>query len=77
MDLAYAAADLAICRSGAMTVAEVTRRRPARGVRPAADRQRRAAAQRAAGGRRGRRPARRRRRPDAGVRRRDRLRAAR
>ena len=52
MDLAYAAADLAICRSGAMTVAEVVGGRPARGLRAAADRQRRAATQRAAGGRR-------------------------
>ncbi len=55
MDLAYAAADLAICRSGAMTVAEVSAVGSAGGVRAAADRQRRAAAQRAACGRRGRR----------------------
>ena len=53
------------------------RRRPARGVRPAADRQWRAATQRAARRRRGRRPDRRRRRPDPGVRRRNRRRTAR
>ena len=67
MDLAYAAADAVVCRAGAGTVSEVTARRAARGVRAAADRQRRAAAQRPAGGRRRGRPAGRRRRLHPGV----------
>ena len=56
MELAYAAADLVVCRSGANTAA-AHGRGPACGLRAAADRQRRAAAQRGGGrGRRGRRP---------------------
>ena len=55
MDLAYAAADLVVCRAGANTRHRGRRRRPARGLRAAADRQRRAGAQRPPGGRRRRR----------------------
>ena len=44
---------LVLCRSGAMTVAEIVGRRPAGGVRAAAARQRRAGAQRRAGRRGG------------------------
>ena len=46
MELAYAAADLALCRAGANTVRRDDRGRPARGLRPPADRQRRAGADR-------------------------------
>ena len=46
MDLAYAAADPVVCRAGANTVTEVAGRRPAGGLRAAADRQRRAGPQR-------------------------------
>ncbi len=60
MDLAYAAADLALTRAGAMTCAELRRRRPSGDVRPAADRQRGATSQRPARrGGRGRHPGRR------------------
>ena len=65
MDLAYAAADLVVCRAGAETCLRADRRGAARGVRAAPDRQRRAAPQRRARGRGRRRPDRRRRRPDA------------
>ena len=47
MDLAYAAADAVLCRSGAMTVGRGLRGRPARDLRAAAARQRRAGPQRA------------------------------
>ena len=55
MDLAYAAADFAICRSGRDDLRGADRCRPARGLRAAAARQRRAAAELAAdrGGRGG------------------------
>ena len=67
MELGYAAADLVLCRGGAMTCAETTAvGLPAIYV-PLPVRQRRAAAQRAAGGRGRRRPARRRRRAHPGV----------
>ena len=62
MDLAYAAADLVICRAGREHRHGGGRRRAARGVRAAADRQRRAGAQRPARRRGGRRTARARRR---------------
>ena len=61
MDLAYAAADLALRRAGAMTVAELAAVGLPGGVRAAADRQRRAGAQRPPGRRGRRRPAGRRR----------------
>ena len=67
MDLAYAAADVVLCRAGATP----SPRCPGSGLpgdlRAAADRQRRAGAQRPPGGRRRRRAARRRRRPHARV----------
>ena len=67
MDLAYAAADLVVCRAGASLGDRGRGGGPARGVRAAADRQRRAGAQRPTrGGRRGS-VARRRRRADARV----------
>ena len=69
MDLAYAAADLMLCRAGAMTCAELAAVGPAGGLRAAAHRQRRAAAQRQAGRRRRRRPGGRRRRLHPGLRR--------
>ena len=54
MDLAYAVADLVVCRAGASTVCELTAVGLPGGLRAAADRQRRAAPQRrpvvAAGG---------------------------
>ena len=70
MDLAYAAADLADLPVRCDDGRRGDGRRPARGLRAPADRQRRAAAQRAAGGQRRRRPHRRRRRPDPVLRRR-------
>ncbi len=56
MDLAYAAADFALCRAGAMTCAELTAVGLPAVLRAASARQRRAAAERAAG-REGRRRA--------------------
>ena len=53
MDLAYAAADLALCRAGAVTVAELSAVGLPAAFVPLPHRQRRAAAQRAAGGRAG------------------------
>ena len=67
MDLAYAAADMMLCRAGAMTVAELSAVGTPRRLRTAADRQRRTAAQRSARGEVRRRPAGRRRRPDPRV----------
>ena len=57
MDLAYAAADLVLCRAGREHRDRGGRGRAAGGVRPAADRQRRAGAERRARGRRRRRAA--------------------
>ena len=67
MDLAYAAADLVVCAGRREHGLRADRRRPAGGLRPAADRQRRAAVQRRR--RRGRRwrPPRRRRGVDPGL----------
>ena len=56
MDLAYAAADLVVCRAGANTVTEAAAVGLPGGLRAAADRQRRAGAQRPAGRRRRWRP---------------------
>ena len=67
MDLAYAAADLVVCRAGASSVTEAAAVGPARGLRAAADRQRRAGAQRPTGGGRRGSVARRRRRADPRV----------
>ena len=52
MDLAYAAADMVLCRAGAMTVAELSAVGLPAAYVPLPHRQRRAAAQRPAGGRR-------------------------
>ena len=52
MDLAYAAADLVVCRAGRQHRHRGGRRRAARGLRAAADRQRRAGPQRPPGRRR-------------------------
>ena len=67
MDLAYAAADMMLCRAGAMTVAELSAVGLPGRLRPAAHRQRRTAAQRPAGGQGRRRTAGRRRRADPGL----------
>ena len=67
MDLAYAAADFALCRAGAMTCAELTAVGLPAAYVPLPHRQRRAAAERAADRAAGRRHAGDRRRPDRRV----------
>ena len=74
MDLAYAAADLVLCRAGASSVTEAAAVGLPADLRAAADRQRRAGAQRPSGGRRRWRAARQGRRPERRVGRGDRAR---
>ena len=67
IDLAFACADLVICRAGAGSVSELAALGPAGHLRAAAHRQRRAAFQRRTGGERRRRPSGRRQGPDPAV----------